>query len=88
MADPFRDWSIWNWMVVLAAPALITLYLVLGAMHCVLFRFHQGLYGIFFGLTLLCYVYLVGGEWPVDAKAILTLIWGITWFNLELSHAS
>ncbi len=88
MANPFRNWSVWNWMVVLATPALIVLYLVLGAVRCVLSRFHQGLYGIFFGLTLLCYVYLLGGNWPADAKAILTLIWGITWFNLELNHAS
>jgi len=87
-ADPFRDWSIWNWIVVLATPALIVLYLVLGAIHCVLFRFHRGLYRIFFGMTLLCYVYMVGGQWPVDARAILTLIWGVTWFNLELNQAS
>lgn len=85
IASPLAKWSIWSWMVVLATPALVILYLVLGAVHCMFYRFRQGFYDIFFGGTLACYVYLLGEQWPLDVRAVLTLLWGLTWFKLELN---
>ena len=38
---------------------------------------------LFFGLTLLCFVYMIGSTWPVDFKAIVTAFYGFTWFDLE-----
>jgi hypothetical protein len=88
LLNPFTDWSAWNWLVVLAAPSLIALYLTLGAFHLFVLRIQQGLYGIFFGLTLVCFLYMVGGQWPLDVKGVLTLTWGTLWFNLELNPVS
>jgi hypothetical protein len=87
VANPFNDWSVWNWMVVLCAPALVVLYLTLGAIHCLFYRFRQGAYNLFFGASLACYVWMLGGEWPLDVRAILTVVWGLTFFKLELNPA-
>jgi hypothetical protein len=88
VTNPFREWSVWHWTVVLGAPALVVLYLMLGAVHLCLYRFRQGMYNFFFGMTLICYLYMLGGGWPLDVKAILTLAWGLTWFKLELNPAA
>jgi hypothetical protein len=87
ISNPFAGFSIWHWTVVLAAPALVALYLVLGAVHLCFYRFRQGIYDLFFGATLVCYLYIIGGAWPLDVKAILTLVWGLTFFKLELNPA-
>ena len=42
---------------------------------------------VFFGLTLLCYLYMVGQSWPIDVKGILTIIWLTMLFKTELSVA-
>ncbi|MBI5266545.1 MAG: hypothetical protein HY851_04850 [candidate division Zixibacteria bacterium] len=83
--NPFADWSAWNWLVVLGAPSLILLYLTLGTYHLLALRVRQGIYGLFFGLTLLCFVYMIGGQWPTDVKGAVTLTWGTVWFNWELN---
>lgn len=83
--NPFVDWSAWNWLALLGAPSLIFLYLTLGTYHLFALRLKQGLYGLFFGLTLLCFVYMIGGQWPMDVKGALTLTWGTVWFNWELN---
>ena len=88
LINPFAGLTTWNWLVLLAAPGLIALYLALGTLHLFLLRFRQGLYNIFFGLTLVCFLYMLGGEWSADVKAILTLTWGSVWLNLELNPVS
>ncbi|MEA2031264.1 MAG: hypothetical protein U9N55_06690 [candidate division Zixibacteria bacterium] len=42
---------------------------------------------LFFGLTLLCYLFIVGPHWPADCKGIMAIIYGGVWFNLEMKTA-
>lgn len=77
----------WDWLVSLLAPALIVLYLGFGLLNILAARFREALVKTFFGLTLACYLYLIGSHWPVDVRGILTLIWCGTWFDLELKTA-
>ena len=86
--NPFATLNVWQWMVMLAAPALIVLYVIMGTLHLCLYRIRQGVYSIFFGSTLACYLYWLGGGWPLDVKAFLALAWGLTWFKLELDPAT
>lgn len=85
--NPFKSLDIWQWMVMLAAPALAVLFVVMGAMHLCFYRIRQGIYNLFFGGSLVAYIYFIGGGWPLDVKAFLTLTWGLTWFKLELDPA-
>jgi hypothetical protein len=79
--------NFWSWLVVLLAPVLIALYLLFGLHSFLKSRVRPGLVKVFFGLTLLCYLYMIGQSWPIDVKGVLTLIWCLTWFNVEFSTA-
>ena len=77
--------DIWKWLTMLLAPSLITLFIALGLWSMVRSQARLGLVKVFFGLTLVCYLYLIGSHWPVDVRGILTSFWGLAWFNLELA---
>jgi len=77
----------WGWLISLLAPVLIILFLGFGLFNFLTARFREALVKTFFGLTLACYLYMLGSHWPVDVRGILILIWGGTWFNLELTTA-
>ena len=77
----------WGWLASICAPALIGMYLVRGLVSFVMRHLRAGLVKLFFGLTLLCYLYMLGNAWPVDVKGILILIWGLTWLEVETSQA-
>ncbi len=79
--------TLWTWLGLLYAPGLIALFVLMGLFSFCTEKYHCGLVHIFFGLTLLCYLYMIGSNWPVDVKGILTLIYGLVWFNLELRTA-
>jgi len=76
--------NLWTWLTLLYAPSLILMFIVMGCFAFATEKYSPGLVRIFFGLTLLCYLYMVGSSWPADVKGILTLIYGLIWFNLEL----
>ena len=83
--------DIWTWAVMIATPALICILCLAGLVSAIVHSIKLGLYKAFFGLTLLCFVYMVGAFWPIDIKALITLLWGGLWFHLELgddSHVS
>lgn len=80
--------SIWTWAVMIATPALIALLLFAGVVTMIMQSFRLGLYKGFFGVTLIFFVYMVGHAWPIDIKALLTLLWGGFWFHLELGDAA
>jgi len=80
--------SFWHWAFMILAPVLIVLYLLLGLFHFLAVNIRVGLLKIFFGLTLLCYLFMLGTNWPLDVKGILTFIWFFIWFEVELSTAS
>lgn len=76
--------DIFGWLVLFLAPALILLYLLFGLINFLLANFRNGLIKIFFGLTLICYLYMLGSSWPVDVKGIITLLFSLTWFEIEV----
>lgn len=79
--------EIWKWLAFVLAPVLIFLYLMFGLYSFVRYRFRDGLLKLFFGLTLLCYLYMLGQYWAVDVKGILTLTWTLIWLDVELGTA-
>ncbi len=74
----------WTWLAAFLAPALIFLYLLRGLFGWVMSNWHEGLIKVFFGLTLLCFVYMIGYHWPADVRGILTFIWAALFFKVEL----
>jgi len=76
--------SIWDWLALLLAPALIALYLLRSVLDFVFSHSRKGLVKLFFGLTLLCYLYMLGTNWPIDIKGVMTLVWLSLFFKLEL----
>jgi len=81
------DLNVWQWLALIYAPSLIFLFIVMGAMSFFSRQHQAGLVKLFFGLTLLCYLFMIGNNWPADCKGILTILYGGVWFNLELRTA-
>jgi len=79
--------EIWKWLAFVLAPVLIFLYLLFGLYSFICSHYRDGLLKLFFGLTLLCYLYMVGQHWDVDVKGILTLTWTLIWLDVELGTA-
>ncbi len=77
----------WGWLVAVLAPVIIVLYLCLGLVSAITSHFREGLVKVFFGLTLISYLYLIGPHWALDVRGILTLIWSGMWFNIQLQTA-
>ncbi len=80
--------SIWSWAVMIAAPSLIILLLLAAFINAVSRSIKLGLYKGFFGMTLVCFLYMIGQTWPIDIKALLTLLWAGVWFHLELGDVA
>ena len=78
---------IWSWLTILFAPALIVLFITFGLLNFVLDYFRIGLIKLFFGLTLLCYIFMLGQEWAFDVRGIITIIFCLIWFEVELKTA-
>ncbi|MDF1545513.1 MAG: hypothetical protein P1R58_10460, partial [bacterium] len=74
----------WYWFVSLLAPALIVLMLSFALFSFVTTRVREGSIKLFFGLTLFCYLFMLGSHWPIDVRGILTLIYSGIWISLEL----
>ncbi len=77
----------WDWLSNVMAPALITLFLVLGLFSFARTNPQTGMVKLFFGLTLLFFLYRLGATWPLDVKGILTAVWCLIWFDVELETA-
>jgi hypothetical protein len=86
LRTPLAHMNVWTWLAVFLTPALIGLYVVRGMVGLAGSALREGIVKLFFGLTLLCYVYMIGHDWPVDVKAILTVIWLLVFFKLELGE--
>ncbi|MBD3402179.1 hypothetical protein GF420_04735 [candidate division GN15 bacterium] len=80
--------GVWGWLTHFLAPALIGLFVVLGLYRLMTASFQAGLVKVFFGLTLLCYLFMVGSHWPADVQGILTLVYTGAWFDLGLRTAA
>lgn len=77
--------NLWLWLVLLVAPALIALFVLRAAVSFFTLDAREGLVKLFFGLTLLCYLYLVGTEWPTDVRGLLTIVWIGFFFKTEMA---
>lgn len=77
--------GMWNWVVVLLAPSLVILFLMTGLYSLIRSLIRTGFIKIFFGLSLVCFLYLLGPGWPLDVKGIITLLWVMTWYKVELA---
>ncbi|MBK7140487.1 MAG: hypothetical protein IPH75_00230 [bacterium] len=79
---------VWGWLSLIFAPALIGLFLLIGLYNFIVTQVKLGLTKMFFGFSLVAYLYLIGGGWAIDIKGILTVVWTMIWFNVELETAN
>ena len=79
--------DMWKWLTVVLAPTLIALYLVLGIVSFFRNRVRVAMVKFYFGLTLLCYIFMLGYAWPWDVRGIIAIVWTLIWFNVELFTA-
>jgi hypothetical protein len=79
--------GVWAWLVAVFAPALIALFIVRGLIGFAFSQGRAGMVRLFFGLTLICFIYMLGADWAVDVKGILTVVWLTVLFRLELDTA-
>ena len=77
--------DVWTWIVLIFAPALVALFVVRGLIGLAFAQGREGLVKLFFGSTLLCFLFMLGTDWPIDVKGILTLVWLTLLLRLELS---
>ncbi len=82
-AAEVTDLDFWGWGAMLLAPALIVMFLARGICDVAQQLRQVALIRLFFGLTLLCFVYMIGSTWSTDTKAIVTAFYGFTWLGLE-----
>lgn len=91
ITDPFSfvivGLTLWRWLVLLLAPALIILFLFSGTVHFFKTRMHTGLVNLYFGLSLLCLLYMLGNNWSVEFKGLITLIFCFILFEVEVRSA-
>ena len=77
--------DVWYWLIVLLAPALIVLFVVRALVSFVIMDNREALVKLFFGATLLCYLYMIGVNWPADIRGSLTIVWVGFLFKTELA---
>lgn len=78
---------VWQWLVTIFAPALIGLFLLIGIYNFIITKVKIGLTKIFFGVSLTTFLYFLGQSWAIDIKGVLTLLWTIVWFDVEMETA-
>ena len=84
----FENLSLWVWLVALLAPAICVIFIVRALFNFAVEKHREGLIKLFFGLTLVCYLYLLGSNWPLDVRGFLTIIWLSFLFKTELAVAN
>jgi hypothetical protein len=82
------DFGAWDWLASLFAPALIALFVLRALFNFAVYQGRDGLYKLFFGSTLACYLYLLGSAWPPDVRGILTVVWVGFFFKTEMAIAN
>lgn len=74
-----------SWFVLLFAPALVILYLIFGLYSFIRNNLFEGFARVFFGTTLIGFLYIIGLDWDVSLKAFLTMLYCGAWLLLEVS---
>ncbi len=80
------DMSAAKWLVFIFAPALVALFLTSGAYWYAKEGMGEALPRLFFGLTLLCLLYMLGVDWSVQFKGLLSFFWGTFLFATEFPY--
>ncbi len=76
--------NLWSWLSLIYAPALIALFLFSSLLSFVTSRYYSGMIKAYFGLTLLCLLFMLGSNWAMDIRGIIASIYSGIWLNLEL----
>ncbi len=84
LGQPIPHLNMWTWLASLLAPAVIGLFLLKGLYGLLSSDTREGMVKMFFGLTLLCFLHMIGTDWPVDVKAVMTVVWLTVFFKMEL----
>ena len=87
-AQSLAQASVWGWLLTIAAPALIGLYLLLGVFNLVSARLKEAIIKLIFGLSLAAFLFVLGPNWPLDVHGVMILIWMGLWFHLEIKCAA
>jgi hypothetical protein len=74
----------WSWLASFLAPALVGLFLIRGIGGMLGDDIRVGLVKLFFGLTLVCYLYMLGESWPVDVRAVIAILWLVAFLKMEV----
>lgn len=82
------DINVWSWAAMFLAPALIILFVLQGLLSLARTNLSAALVKVFFGVTLLFFLFEIGYQWPADVKGIITLLYCLTWFEVEMETAS
>ena len=88
MLPGLNEFGVWTWLVSLLAPALCALFCLRALVSFFCLERRDGLIKLFFGLTLVCFLYMLGSQWPVDIRAILAVIWVAFLVKTELAPAN
>jgi hypothetical protein len=81
------EFSLWGWLVFLLAPALVVLFLLYTLINWIMARSKAGFFSLFFGATLACLLFLIGDQWPMDVRGILTATWTFFFFSVQLESS-
>lgn len=79
--------SLSGWVIILFAPALITLYLLFGLFNFMRLQFFEGFIKIFAAVAIFVLLYTLGHDWPDVLKVVFVMIGSVVWYNFELSTA-
>jgi hypothetical protein len=79
------DLSVWMWIAVILAPAIMAMFILQGVISFLRTRFKLASIEVFFGLTLFCYLYMLGQAWPMDLKAAVTCFYLFAFSKVELT---
>lgn len=81
------DLNVWTWLGFVLAPAIAVLFVLLGLFALVRINLMTGMVKMFFGLTLVCFLFMLGTSWDADVKGIIALLYCMSWFHVELVAA-
>jgi len=82
------DMSAAKWLVFIFAPALVALFLTSGAYWYAKEGMGEALPRLFFGLTLLCLLYMLGVDWPLEFRGLLTFFWATFLLATEFPYSN
>jgi len=82
----FANMSAAKWLVFIFAPALVALFLTSGAYWYAKEGMLEALPRLFFGLTLLCLLYMLGVDWPLEFRGLLSFTWAVLLLATEFPY--